>query len=218
MNGFETARGPGAGRGVVPARPALAARAGIGQNTLREYLEAEGVTIRSPRRRAREVLATRGAELAAAYEAGASLHTLAADAGIARDTLRVSLVARGVATRDYRRRAREIFEARGAGLIAAYEAGASLGAVAAEAGVSELTLKRFLVARGVAIDDPRRRRLRGVLDARGAELIAAYEAGTPLARLADDAGIAPRTLRRFMDAEEVRLRDDCGRSGVKRYG
>ena len=164
---------------------------------------------RNPRRRACACGRLRGRRIAP---------HLAADAGIAPDTLRVSLVARGVATRAYRRRAREIFEARGAGLIAAYEAGASLGAVAAEAGVSELTLKRFLVARGVAIDDPRRRRLRGVLDARGAELIAAYEAGTPLARLADDAGIAPRTLRRFMDAEEVRLRDDCGRSGVKRYG
>jgi len=53
----------------------------------------------SQQRHVREVLGRRGAELIAAYEAGASVAALAADAGICENTLRTYFIVEGVSVR-----------------------------------------------------------------------------------------------------------------------
>lgn len=188
---------------------ALAARAGVSFYTVREYLVAHGIAIRNHRRRARAIFEARGDEMIAAYEAGASMTALAASAGMTPHMIRAYLVARGVAIRDYRGRARAILEARGDELIAAYGAGASMTGLAAGAGVSHITIRAYLVAHGIAIRGLRRRSWE-VLERRGAELIAAYEAGATLEALGAEAGVGYRPLRAFLVAGGVALRPKGG--------
>jgi lambda repressor-like predicted transcriptional regulator len=150
-----------------------------------------------------------GEEIAAAYEAGATLRALATVAGIHHDTVRRYLVDQGVAIRDHRQRVQEVLETDGAGLIAAYEGGATVAALAADAGVSSSTIAAYLVAHGVAIRDSHWQP-REALENHCVELTAAYEAGTPLSVLAGRVGVSPRTLRKFLAAQGVRLRHDRG--------
>lgn len=130
---------------------ALAGRAGVTHDTIRAYMVAHGIAIRNPCRHAREVFEARGDKLAAAYEAGATIEALAAGAGIGFQQLKRYLVARGVPIHGGQWRTRTIFERRGAELIAAYKAGATITALATEAGVCRRTLGTFLEARGVQL-------------------------------------------------------------------
>ncbi len=78
---------------------ALARDAGISSYTLRTYLVARGVAIRSPRRMTRAILQTHGAELAAAYESGATIKDLSVRYAINQAAIRVFLTASGVPLR-----------------------------------------------------------------------------------------------------------------------
>ena len=129
----------------------LADGAGVSPHTLTEFLTDHGVLIRN-RYRARTVFDARGDEFAAAYTAGATLKALAASAGVSRESIRGYLVSRGVTI--HRGRgwpSWALLEARHDTLIAAYEAGATLTALAAEAGVSRRTIRRFLASQGVRL-------------------------------------------------------------------
>ncbi|MEN6342807.1 MAG: hypothetical protein ABFC89_09640 [Methanospirillum sp.] len=187
----------------------LAAGAGISGSTLREYLAAEGVTLRRSRGQARAVLEARGAEVIAAYETGRGLNAVAAEAGVSGALLREYLVDHGVAIRTRRGRAWDLLEARAHEMIAAYETGATLEALAAGAGVSKATVGRFLTSRGVAIRDRHRRAL-DRLELRREELVAAYLDGETLSVLAARAGVSSRTISAFLVDQGVRLRHDHG--------
>ncbi len=130
---------------------ALAVGAGIYDVTLRKYLVSQGIGIRDRRRRAREIPEARAPELIAAYEAGATFTALGAAVGVSREAVRLFLVSKGVTISHLRMRSPTIPAARAPELIAAYEAGASIKALAAEAGVSRPTLRKFLVAKGVRL-------------------------------------------------------------------
>lgn len=188
---------------------ALAAGAGISDSTLREFLIAEGVALRRSRGRSRAVLEARGDEVIAAYETGRGLNAVAAGIGVSSALLREYLVDHGVVIRARRARAWDLLEARAPELIAAYEAGATLEALAAGAGVSEATVGRFMIARGVVLRS-RHQRVQDRLERRRAELVAAYQDGETLAVLAARAGVSSRTLSAFLVAQGVRLRHDHG--------
>ena len=193
-----------AGAGVA----AIAGAAGVSLYIVKDRLRRAGVLgyrHRDQRRHVREVLEEQGARLIAAYEAGATIRTLAAGAGISGSALRKYLSARGVTIRRARGRAREVLAVRGPELQAAYERGGSLRGVAAGVGVSSVLLREYLADHGVAI---RTRRGRGWerLEARAPELIAAYEDGATLAILAAGAGVCETTVGRFMAAHGVELR------------
>ncbi len=96
-----------------------------------------GACVRHPRHRhVRDVLERRGPELIAAYKAGATVETVAAGAGIGATTLRRYLIAEGVPIRPRGgSRVRARLDAMNAELIAAYNAGVALAALAARAGV-----------------------------------------------------------------------------------
>ena len=127
---------------------------GVSPHIVRDRLRRAGLIgyrWRENHRHIQEVLASRGAELAAAYEAGGSIAGLAAEAGISVTALRSYLTSRGLAIRNPYRRAQEILEARGEDLVAAYEAGASLKGLAAETGLNHITIRTFLIGRGVTL-------------------------------------------------------------------
>ncbi|MEN6516625.1 MAG: hypothetical protein ABFC38_00350 [Methanospirillum sp.] len=187
----------------------LADGAGISGSTLREYLAVEGVAVRRSRGQARAVLEARGAEVIAAYEAGRGLNAVASGIGVSGALLREYLVDHGVAIRTRLGRAWDLLEPRAPELIAAYEAGATLEALAAGAGVSEATVGRFITAQGVTIRD-RHQRAQDKLERRRAELVEAYQDGETLAVLAARAGVSSRTLSAFLVAQGVRLRHDHG--------
>jgi hypothetical protein len=89
--------------------PEIAARTGVSQRIVRDRLRRAGADEYLERNRhVREVLKSRAAELIAAYEAGATITALAADAGVCRPTLSTFLVAQGIRLRHdrgwYRRR------------------------------------------------------------------------------------------------------------------
>ena len=108
------------------AVPAIAAETGVSPHIVQDRLRRAGVLgdgHRDRRRHVREVLERQGARLIAEYEAGASVHALAADAGISGSALRRYLAAEGVALRRTRGRARKVLAIRGAELMAAYEGG-----------------------------------------------------------------------------------------------
>jgi hypothetical protein len=65
---------------------------------------------------------------------------------------------------------------------------------------------------GAGVRTGQQRHVGEVLGRRGAELIAAYEAGAPVSDLAIRAGVSSPTVRAFLKAEGVALRDDRGRS------
>ncbi len=134
----------------------IAASAGISTASIRPYLVARGVTLRRGRRwPTRAALEPRRDELLAAYEGGATIRTLAADAGVNPHTLRAWLVDHGVAIRDRSRRGREVLAPRGDELLAAYEAGATIRGLAARFGVGRSTVRRFLVGHGARIRNDR---------------------------------------------------------------
>ncbi|MEN6341343.1 MAG: hypothetical protein ABFC89_02170 [Methanospirillum sp.] len=190
---------------------ALGARTGVSDWAVRAFLADHGTAIRrSTPERARAVLEARGAELVAAYTAGASISALASRTEICQITLRRYLVAHGVAIRCHRRRTPVLSDARFRELIAEYEAGATLTDLAAEIGICDRTLRRWLIARGVAMSSPLRRRAWAVLQPRADELIAAYTAGATLKSLAAETGVIPRTVGRFLAARGVQLRQNCG--------
>ena len=127
---------------------------GVSKEIVRDRLRRAGLIgyqWRENHRHVQEVLESRGAELAAAYEGGGSITGLAADAGISVPALRSFLTSRGLAIRSPYRRTQEILEARGAELAAAYEAGASLKGLAAEIGLNHNTIRMFLIGRGVTL-------------------------------------------------------------------
>ena len=92
-----------------------------------------------------------------------------------------------------------------------WTAGATISEVAARTGVS-----RRSSATGSAGPVPSSPRtgtaphVREELERRGAELIAAYEAGAPITALAAEAGVCSKTLGTFLVARGVRLRHDHG--------
>jgi len=193
----------------------VAAEAGISSSALWNYLAAEGVPCR-PRgsSKARARLDAMKAELIAAYEGGATVAALAARAGVCEDSVRSFLVAEGVARRRSTPRQLRQLAVDSAELIAAYEDGATIAALAARAGVSNSTLRARLVAEGVAL---RRYTAKPPMRLDGAaELIAAYEAGATTADLAARAGVCAPTIRKFLKAEGVALRDDRGRNLKRR--
>ncbi len=127
---------------------------GVSKEIVRDRLRRAGLVgyrWRENHRHIQEVLESRGAELAAAYEAGGSITGLAAGAGISVPALRSFLISRGLVIRNPYRQTQEILETRGAELAAAYEAGASFKGLAAETGVNHNTIRTFLLARGVTI-------------------------------------------------------------------
>ena len=127
---------------------------GVSPHIVRDRLRRAGLIgylWRENHRHVQEVLERRGAELAAAYKAGGSISGLAADAGISVTALRSCLTSRGLAIRSPYRRTQEILEARGEELIAAYEAGASFSGLAAETGLNHITIRTFLIGRGVTL-------------------------------------------------------------------
>ncbi|MEN6341157.1 MAG: hypothetical protein ABFC89_01220 [Methanospirillum sp.] len=141
-----------------------AAGAGVSPHIVRDRLRRAGVPGYSwgeRHRYVREVLEARGPELIAAYEEGALISALAADAGVSHTTIREYLVSRGIALRSDMRMPLPVFTARGPELIAAYESGGTIRGLAVDAGVSPDTFRRFLIAAGVALRHdpgwPRRR-------------------------------------------------------------
>ena len=193
----------------------VAAGAGISANALRRYFIAEGVPLR-PRggTRVQTRLEAMKAELIAAYEGGAALAAVAARAGVCHDTIRSFLVTEGVTLRHHTPPQPKRLAVDSAELIAAYEAGATVASLAARAGVSNSTLRARLVAEGVAL---RRYTAKPPMRLDGAaELIAAYEAGATTADLAARAGVCAPTIRKFLKAEGVALRDDRGRNLKRR--
>lgn len=193
-----------AGAGV----PAIAGAAGVSPYIVQDRLRRAGVLgyrHRDQRRHVREVFEEQGARLIAAYEAGATIRSLADGAGISGSALRRYLAAQGVAIRRARGRARAVLAVRGPELLAAYERGGTLRAVAAEAGIGVPQLRAYLVEHGVAIR-PRRGRAWARLEVRASELVAAYEDGATLEILAAGAGVCETTVGRFMAAQGVELR------------
>jgi len=129
-------------------------KTGVSKEIVRDRLRRAGLIgyrWRENHRHVQEVLERRGAELAAAYEAGGSITGLAADAGISVTALRSYLTSMGLAIRNPYRRTQEILEARGEELVAAYEAGASFTGLAAETGLNHITIRTFLIGRGVTL-------------------------------------------------------------------
>ena len=127
---------------------------GVSKEIVRDRLRRAGLIgylWRENHRHIQEVLESRGAELVAAYEAGGSITGLAADVGISVPALRSYLTSRGLAIRNPYRRTQEILEARSEELVEAYEAGASLKGLAAETGVNHITIRTFLIGRGVTL-------------------------------------------------------------------
>lgn len=92
----------------------------------------------------------------------------------------------------------------------AWTAGATITETAARAGVSRHIVRDRLHRVGALEYPSGRRSPQKVFEQRGTELIAAYEAGTPLTVLAADAGVCFRTLGSFLVARGVRLRHDRG--------
>lgn len=93
-------------------------------------------------------------EIARLWTAGATISGVAARTGTSREIVRDRLRRAGALDHPVRYRhrpVREELERRGAALVAAYEAGASITALAAEAGVTRTTLSSFLVAQGVRL-------------------------------------------------------------------
>jgi len=93
-------------------------------------------------------------EIACLWTAGATIAGIVARTGLSREIVRDRLRRAGAlepALRNRHRYVREEFDGRGAELIAAYEAGAPIAALAAEAGVCRTTISNFLVAHGVQL-------------------------------------------------------------------
>jgi hypothetical protein len=97
-------------------------------------------------------------EIARLWTAGATISGVAARTDLSREIVRDRLRRAGALepplrnrNRHRHRHAREELERRGPELIAAYEAGAPITALAAEAGVCRTTLSNFLVAHGVRL-------------------------------------------------------------------
>jgi hypothetical protein len=84
----------------------------------------------------------------------ATIRVLAAKAGLTPDEVRACVAPAGVRTPPrlpFRSPTHEVFESRGAEIIAAYESGWGLGPVAKEAGVSVDALRRFLTLHDVQL-------------------------------------------------------------------
>jgi len=145
--------------------------------------------------------------IARSWSAGATVSETAARAGVSREIVRDRLRRAGALEylfRERHRHVQEVLERQGPELLAAYEAGASVQALAAGAGISEYTLKNYVMARGVAIRNPSRRNRE--LPARGAELVAAYEAGATLKDLAARTGISWESIRAYLADHGVTIR------------
>ena len=130
---------------------AIAAETGVSPHIVRDRLRRAGAleySWRERHRHAREEPGRDGARMIEAYEAGAKIVDLADGAGVSPHTIREFLTDHGVLIRN-RYRARTVFDARGDEFAAAYTAGATLTALAAEAGVSRRTIRRFLASQGV---------------------------------------------------------------------
>ena len=139
-----------AGAGVA----AIAGAAGVSLYIVKDRLRRAGVLgyrHRDQRRHVREVLEEQGARLIAAYEAGATIRTLAAGAGVCETTVGRFMAAHGVELRSRQQRVQDRLGRRRADLVAAYQQGWTIAVLAAEAGVSHRTLSAFLEAQGVRL-------------------------------------------------------------------
>jgi lambda repressor-like predicted transcriptional regulator len=140
---------------------AIAAETGVSPHIVRDRLRRAGALEYSWRERhryAREVLGRDGARMIEAYEAGASMHSLAVGAGVSGTALRRFLVAEGIPLRSSTRGGqRKDLDAGRAELVAAYEAGAPIPTLADRAGVSYPVILRVLKEEGVALRDDRGR-------------------------------------------------------------
>ncbi len=97
-------------------------------------------------------------EIARLRASGATVAAISAETGVSKDIVRDRLRRAGALGHlwsEQHRHVQDVFERRGAELVAAYRAGATITALAAEAGVCTTTFSTFLVARGVRLRNDR---------------------------------------------------------------
>ncbi len=177
--------------------------------TLLERLAAVEAGIRDDRHRQPAAVVE---EIASLWTAGATVSGISARTGVSRELVRDRLRRAGALEYLFRNRHRhvqEVLERRGAELVAAYLAGESIVALAADAGVSSHTVREYMVAEGVTLR-PTTGKAWKILHPRSAELIAAYEAGTSIRVLAARVGVNPDAMSLFLTSSGVALRHDRG--------
>jgi DNA-binding Lrp family transcriptional regulator len=186
-----------------------------GAAALLERLAAVEAGIRADRHRQPAAVVEAIARLRAA---GATVAVIAAETGVSPSIVRDRLRRAGALEyryRDRHRHARDMPGRRGARMIASYRAGTPIAELAAGAGISEYAVRNNLVSRGVVLRHTVSKSWK-LLNARGAELIATYEAGTPIKVLAAQAGVSRYAMRRFLISKGVALRHDRGRPRKRR--
>ena len=149
MSGPAPARLPG--RTVSEKAVRMDASRPGGDAALSERLAAVEAGIRADRHRLPAAVLE---EIARLWTGGETVSGIAGRTNLSREIVRDRLRRAGALEyvfRNRHRHAREEFERRGPELIAAYEAGTPITALAAEAGVCRTTLSNFLVARGVRL-------------------------------------------------------------------
>lgn len=152
-------------------------------------------------------------EIARLWASGATVPGIAARTGISPEIVRDRLHRTGVldyVQRERRRHVRKVLEQRGPKLIAAYQAGAPITTLAARAGVSDHTIRAYLVSEGVTIR-PMTGKAWKIIHPRSAELTSAYEAGTSIRALAARVGVNAGAIHLLLIRERVTLRHDVGR-------
>ena len=103
----------------------------------------------------RRLLVGHEADLVDAYEAGATVESLAAEHGCSVTTVRDVLAAEGMAMRS--RGPRSPLEGREAEVAAAYEAGATVRDLAERFGANQRTIRKVLAEQGVVMRRPGRK-------------------------------------------------------------
>ena len=103
----------------------------------------------------RRLLVGQEAELVAAYEAGATVESLAAEHGCSVTTVRDVLAAEGVELRA--RGPRSPLDGREAEVATAYEGGATVRDLAERFGANQRTIRKVLAGEGVVMRPPGRR-------------------------------------------------------------
>jgi DNA-binding CsgD family transcriptional regulator len=183
---------------------------------LAERLAAVEADIRAVRHRLPAAVVE---EVARLFAAGATVPEIAVRTGVSPHIIRDRFLRAGVLEylhRNRRRHVRDVLERRGAELVADYLAGESIAALAADVGVNFHTIQAHLVAEGVTL-----RRTDGSalkrLNARSAELIADYEAGTSMRAPAARLGLNPRPVQAFPASKGVALRHDRGWPRKRRH-
>ncbi|MEO3857711.1 GntR family transcriptional regulator [Acrocarpospora sp. B8E8] len=199
-----------AGQGIR----AIAASLGVGVWTVRTQLEAAGIQVRrGPRPKP---VTAADEDLIRRYQNGESIRVIAASRRTDGKKVRAQLVAAGVRIRR-RRDARGLAEVTDAELAGRYQAGQSLGVIAAWLDVDRGTVRARLAAAGVEIR-PRGRirkpvdtsakpkRARKQLTVSGEELAELYRTGSTVAALVARFGVSKEKVRARLRAEGVAMR------------